>query len=255
MAAPRYRSISAIGNRVTVVACRAVNMLPCRSSSTECWRASAQVERASISVAKRSLRADRGRQDESYSCRDRCRSCRRAWVTQICVTWDVLCVLLNPPQDFTPCRAGARPGHPIKRHMQCSKLQPIRSPRPVKDRDHHIWSRAATGRRDQPHGRLDRRRRRKGGPRKPPASATLQWHRPFFHRITAPGKVGRMTPGKAGGRTHGPHRRLLCARRERPHGCRAAEQRDIQGGQNSFRSLAMSTGPEKCFFTSSAQVE
>ena len=29
----------------------------------------------------------------------------------------------------------------------------------------------------------------------------------------------------------------------------------IQGGQNSFRSLAMSTGPEKCFFTSSAQVE
>src|SRR5215510_7688773 len=25
------------------------------------------------------------------------------------------------PQDFTSCRAGARPGHPIKRHMQRSK--------------------------------------------------------------------------------------------------------------------------------------
>jgi hypothetical protein len=29
----------------------------------------------------------------------------------------------------------------------------------------------------------------------------------------------------------------------------------IHIGQNSFKSLAMSTGPEKCFFTSSAQVE
>jgi hypothetical protein len=29
----------------------------------------------------------------------------------------------------------------------------------------------------------------------------------------------------------------------------------IQEGQNSFKSLAMSTGPEKCFFTSSVQVE
>jgi ABC-type uncharacterized transport system substrate-binding protein len=27
-----------------------------------------------------------------------------------CVTWDVLLVLLNPPQDLTSCRAGARPG-------------------------------------------------------------------------------------------------------------------------------------------------
>jgi hypothetical protein len=27
------------------------------------------------------------------------------------------------------------------------------------------------------------------------------------------------------------------------------------GHQNSFRSLAMSTGPEKCFFTSSTQLE
>src|SRR5262245_3075244 len=32
---------------------------------------------------------------------------------RICVTWDLLLVLLNPPQDFTSCRAGARPGHPI----------------------------------------------------------------------------------------------------------------------------------------------
>src|SRR5260370_12343590 len=40
-----------------------------------------------------------------------------AW---ICVTWDGLLVLLNPPQDSTSCRAGARPGHPISRHMQCS---------------------------------------------------------------------------------------------------------------------------------------
>src|SRR5262245_46609017 len=39
----------------------------------------------------------------------------------ICVTWDVLLVLLNPPQDFTSCRAGARPGHPISGLMQCSK--------------------------------------------------------------------------------------------------------------------------------------
>jgi hypothetical protein len=31
----------------------------------------------------------------------------------ICVTWDGLLVLLNPPQDSTSCRAGARPGHPI----------------------------------------------------------------------------------------------------------------------------------------------
>jgi hypothetical protein len=29
----------------------------------------------------------------------------------------------------------------------------------------------------------------------------------------------------------------------------------IQKRQNSFKSFAMSTGPEKCFFTSSAQVE
>jgi hypothetical protein len=29
----------------------------------------------------------------------------------------------------------------------------------------------------------------------------------------------------------------------------------IQKRQNSFKSLAMNTGPEKCFFTSAAQVE
>jgi hypothetical protein len=33
------------------------------------------------------------------------------------------------------------------------------------------------------------------------------------------------------------------------------EKRSIQNNQNSFRSLAMSTGPEKCFFTSSTQSE
>jgi hypothetical protein len=36
---------------------------------------------------------------------------------------------------------------------------------------------------------------------------------------------------------------------------RRAKKTIIQGGQNSFRSLAMSTGPEKYFFTSSAQLE
>src|SRR6516164_4436484 len=34
-------------------------------------------------------------------------------MVRTCVTWDVLLVLLNPPQDLTSCRAGARPGHPI----------------------------------------------------------------------------------------------------------------------------------------------
>src|SRR6266446_4262288 len=34
----------------------------------------------------------------------------------ICVTWDGLLVLLNPPQDSRSCRAGARPGHPITGH-------------------------------------------------------------------------------------------------------------------------------------------
>src|SRR5262245_21710097 len=87
--------------------------LPCRSSSSECWQAGAQVERGSTSVAKRLPRADRGRRDGSYSCRGRYRSCRRRWMVRICVTWDVLLVLLNPPQDSTSCRAGARPGHPI----------------------------------------------------------------------------------------------------------------------------------------------
>src|SRR5262249_11006048 len=45
-------------------------------------------------------------------------------MVQVCVTWDVLLVLLNPSQDFTSFRAGARPGHPIaglvhpsKRHL------------------------------------------------------------------------------------------------------------------------------------------
>src|SRR5437867_2986325 len=36
----------------------------------------------------------------------------------ICVTWDGLLVLLDPPQDSTSCRAGARPGHPISRDIQ-----------------------------------------------------------------------------------------------------------------------------------------
>ena|SRR5215470_2630877 len=44
-----------------------------------------------------------------------------AVVVRICVTWDVLLVLLNPPQDFTSCRAGARPGHPISGLTHCSK--------------------------------------------------------------------------------------------------------------------------------------
>src|SRR6516164_7697526 len=43
-------------------------------------------------------------------------------MVRICVTWDVLLVLLNPPQDLTSCRAGARPGHPISGLMQCSKI-------------------------------------------------------------------------------------------------------------------------------------
>jgi hypothetical protein len=37
------------------------------------------------------------------------------------LTWDVLLVLLNPPQDFMSCRAGARPGHPIS----CQKLRKV----------------------------------------------------------------------------------------------------------------------------------
>ncbi len=32
-------------------------------------------------------------------------------------------------------------------------------------------------------------------------------------------------------------------------------KRSFREHQNSFKSLAMSTGPENCFFTSSAQVE
>src|SRR5262249_34978217 len=35
---------------------------------------------------------------------------------------DVLLVLLNPPQDFTSCRAGARPGHPITRREQSQQI-------------------------------------------------------------------------------------------------------------------------------------
>src|SRR6516162_2318227 len=42
-------------------------------------------------------------------------------MVRTCVTWDVLLVLLNPPQDLTSCRAGARPGHPISGLRQCSK--------------------------------------------------------------------------------------------------------------------------------------
>src|SRR6516162_10916350 len=41
-------------------------------------------------------------------------------MVRTCVTWDVLLVLLNPPQDLTSCRAGARPGHPISGLMHCS---------------------------------------------------------------------------------------------------------------------------------------
>src|SRR5262245_31988468 len=95
--------------------------LPCRSSSSECWQAGAQVERGSTSVAKRLPRADRGRRDGSYSCRGRYRSCRRRWMVRICVTWDVLLVLLNPPQDSTSCRVGARPGHPITGREQAQQ--------------------------------------------------------------------------------------------------------------------------------------
>src|SRR5215471_21459096 len=42
-------------------------------------------------------------------------------MVRTCVTWDVLLVLLNPPQDLTSCRAEARPGHPISGLMHCSK--------------------------------------------------------------------------------------------------------------------------------------
>src|SRR6516164_9294112 len=38
-------------------------------------------------------------------------------MVRTCVTWDVLLVLLNPLQDLTSCRAGARPGHPISGHF------------------------------------------------------------------------------------------------------------------------------------------
>src|SRR5262249_17986048 len=36
----------------------------------------------------------------------------------------VLLVLLNPPQDLTSCRAGARPGHPISGLTHRSKQNP-----------------------------------------------------------------------------------------------------------------------------------
>src|SRR6516162_5387584 len=42
-------------------------------------------------------------------------------MVRTCVTWDVLLVLLNPPQDLTSCRAGARPGHPISGHNAVHK--------------------------------------------------------------------------------------------------------------------------------------
>src|SRR5262245_38975837 len=103
--------------------------LPCRSSSSECWQAGAQVECGSTSVAKRLPRADRGRRDGSYSCRGRYLSCRRRWMVRICVTWDVLLVLLNPPQDSTSCRAEARPGHPITGLATAAADQTINTPR------------------------------------------------------------------------------------------------------------------------------
>src|SRR5262249_51248403 len=55
---------------------------------------------------------------------DERRAGRRRWMTRICVTWDVLLVLLNPPQDFTSCSAGARPGHP---RCPCEQSQQIAS--------------------------------------------------------------------------------------------------------------------------------
>src|SRR6516165_7294931 len=50
-------------------------------------------------------------------------------MVRTCVTWDVLLVLLNPPQDLTSCRAGARPGHPISGQVHRSKKLAIQSPR------------------------------------------------------------------------------------------------------------------------------
>src|SRR5215831_3707391 len=47
-------------------------------------------------------------------------------MVRIFVTWDVLLVLLNPPQDFMSCRVGARPGHPISGLMHRS-IQPTGS--------------------------------------------------------------------------------------------------------------------------------
>src|SRR6516225_11275628 len=47
-------------------------------------------------------------------------------MVRTCVTWDVLLVLLNPPQDLTSCRAGARPGHPISGLAHRSKPQSAR---------------------------------------------------------------------------------------------------------------------------------
>src|SRR6516162_4128768 len=45
-------------------------------------------------------------------------------MVRTCVTWDVLLVLLNPPQDLTSCRAGARPGHPISGCEQSQQSNP-----------------------------------------------------------------------------------------------------------------------------------
>ena len=41
------------------------------------------------------------------------------------MTWDVLLVLLKPPQDLTSCRAGARPGHPISGHNAAQQKAPL----------------------------------------------------------------------------------------------------------------------------------
>jgi hypothetical protein len=47
----------------------------------------------------------------------------------------------------------------------------------------------------------------------------------------------------------------LCGLKSGSSDVREVPEPVIQEGQNSFKSLAMSTGPEKCFFTSSTQVE
>ena len=84
----------------------------------------ARADCAIASAARRLHLGDRGRPSGRCSCRDRDRSWR-SWVRKW-TTWDVLLCIARPAR-LTPSRARARPGHPIKRHMQCTKLRPIRS--------------------------------------------------------------------------------------------------------------------------------